>query len=165
MSDYNWNSFTQRININVAGEKIYEAIATRLGMQKWFLRKSEFSRNNNLLAEHDYVKAGDTYKWLWFGYDDSVNETGEIVKANDVNEIQFTFGKAGNVIIQIHEEDNEVIVELTQSNIPDDDAGKYSFHVGCSTGWTFYLANLKSILEGGIDLRNKNIQLKRMLNS
>lgn len=34
-----------------------------------------------------------------------------------------------------------------------------------SVAGTFYLANLKSILEGGVDLRNKNEALKKMLNS
>ena len=38
-------------------------------------------------------------------------------------------------------------------------------NVGCKTGWTFYLANLKSLLEGGIDLRNKDELLKDVINS
>lgn len=37
--------------------------------------------------------------------------------------------------------------------------------VGCGEGWVFYLANLKSILEGGIDLRNKNDAIRNVLNS
>lgn len=37
-------------------------------------------------------------------------------------------------------------------------------HIGYKTGWTFYLANLKSILEGGIDLRNRNPDAGEMLN-
>jgi hypothetical protein len=32
--------------------------------------------------------------------------------------------------------------------------------VQCQLGWTFYLANLKSVIEGGVDLRNKNVDLK-----
>jgi hypothetical protein len=37
--------------------------------------------------------------------------------------------------------------------------------VGCGEGWTFYLTNLKSILEGGVDLRNKEMKLKNVINS
>ena len=62
-------------------------------------------------------------------------------------------------------DEGETIVELTQFNIELDDRSKSIFHVGCMQGWTFYLANLKSIMEGGIDLRNKNEKLKRMMNS
>jgi hypothetical protein len=56
-------------------------------------------------------------------------------------------------------------VELVQENIPDDESGKLTWHVGCKTGWTFYLANMKSLYEGGIDLRNKNENLQQVLNS
>ena len=165
MSDYDWSRFTQRININAAPQKLYNAFATRHGMQTWFLRLSEYKREGDLLADHELIKEGDTYTWLWFGYPDSTVETGEIIKANDKDELQFSFGKAGNVTIKIYEEGNENIVELTQENVPADDEGKKNFFVGCSTGWVFYLANLKSIMEGGIDLRNKNVSLQRMLNA
>jgi len=36
--------------------------------------------------------------------------------------------------------------------------------LGCASGWAFYLVNLKSIYEGGLDLRNKTPALKHMLN-
>jgi hypothetical protein len=58
-----------------------------------------------------------------------------------------------------------MIVELVQDNISTDEKGKELWHVGCKTGWTFYLANMKSMFEGGIDLRNKNEQLQEMMNS
>ena len=40
-----------------------------------------------------------------------------------------------------------------------------SIYVDCSYGWTFFLANLKSVLEGGIDLRNRNVDIKNVVNS
>jgi len=58
-----------------------------------------------------------------------------------------------------------MIVELVQENIPDDDQGRLYYHLVCKTGWTFYLDNLKSLLEGGIDLRNKNANLANVINS
>ena len=42
---------------------------------------------------------------------------------------------------------------------------KLRLYIGCGEGWTFYLANLKSMLEGGIDLRNKNDKIKGVINS
>jgi len=164
MSNNDWSRFTQRININAPIQKLYNAFATREGMQSWFLRMSEYKREDDLLTDHELIKEGDTYKWLWFGYPDSTVETGEILKANDKTELQFSFGKAGDVTVKIYEQDTENIVELVQENIPTDDEGKKNWYVGCSTGWVFYLANLKSIMEGGIDLRNKNMNLKSMLN-
>ena len=78
---------------------------------------------------------------------------------------KFSFGKAGNCTVRIFKEQEETIVELLQDNIPDDEQGKQFWHVGCKTGWTFYLANMKSLYENGIDLRNKNEKLQQMLNS
>ena len=57
------------------------------------------------------------------------------------------------------------VLELLQDSIPDTAEGKHYWHLGCKTGWTFYLTNLKSLLEGGIDLRNKDEQIKNVLNS
>ena len=55
--------------------------------------------------------------------------------------------------------------ESKQYNIPTDETGKTDYHIGCREGWVFYLANLKSIQEGGIDLRNKNPGIKKVINS
>ncbi|MEP6682045.1 MAG: hypothetical protein ABJA35_02250 [Parafilimonas sp.] len=165
MNSYSWSRFTQRININAPIQTLHNAFATCGGMQSWFLRLSEYKREGDLLVDYEIIKEGDTYTWLWFGHPDIVTETGEILLANDKNELKFTFGKAGNVSVKIYEKNNENIVELTQDNIPVDEEGKTNWHLGCSTGWAFYLANLKSIMQGGIDLRNKNASLTGMLNA
>ncbi len=67
--------------------------------------------------------------------------------------------------VTIKQEQGETIVELLQENIPVDEHGMQYYHVGCKTGWTFYFANMKSLFEGGIDLRNRNEVLQDMLNS
>ena len=61
--------------------------------------------------------------------------------------------------------EGDVIVQLTQSHIPMDDQSKKDIRLGCESGWSFFLVNLKSIYEGGVDLRNKNESLKGMLNN
>ncbi len=58
-----------------------------------------------------------------------------------------------------------MIVELSQEQIPTDERHKALYHVGCLEGWTFYLANLKSYLDGGLDLRNKNANIARVVNA
>ena len=77
----------------------------------------------------------------------------------------FTFATQMKVRIKIKTEEGENLVELEQYDIPVDEKGKTNFHIGCMEGWVFYLANLKSIVEGGIDLRNKNEKLKKVINS
>ena len=169
MADYDWTRFTLRINVSASPEALYKAWATRRGIESWFLRLSEYSRSNVLLEADEPVQQGDGYKWQWFGYPDSVVEYGKVLQANGKDFFEFTFGgPAGSpmhVSVAFRTEEGETIVELTQYNIAVDDRSKSNFHVGCMQGWTFYLANLKSLMEAGIDLRNKNEKLQRMMNS
>ncbi len=58
-----------------------------------------------------------------------------------------------------------MIVELVQDEIPVDEQGQVYYHIGCTKGWLFILLILKSILEGGVDLRNNNVGLKDVFNS
>lgn len=164
MADYDWKRFTVRININAPAQRLYHSWATRTNIESWFVRLSEFSRNGSVLSANETIQPGDKYKWMWHGYPDSSVEFGEILAANGKDFLEFTFAGM-NVSVKIITEDGENLVELTQYNIGEDDKSKSSFHVGCMQGWTFYLANLKSLMEGGIDLRNKNENLKRMMNS
>ncbi|MBC7848180.1 MAG: SRPBCC domain-containing protein [Chitinophagaceae bacterium] len=166
-SEINWSQFVVRVNINnVAIEKLYWCWATRAGMEHWFLRTCEYKTADGVVKkDKDQVCTGDSYKWHWHGYGDDSVEYGTILDCNNKDHLKFSFGKAGNCAIEILKEDDQTIVQLTQGDIPNDDLSRMNYHVGCKSGWTFHLANMKSILEGGIDLRNKNIKIKNMLNS
>jgi len=166
MSNFDWSRFTVRINVKAPTEKLYWCWATKAGIEFWFLRKSDYRKSDGTLYNGDeFVKKGGKYSWWWYGYPDEVVEHGEILDCNGKDLFQFKFGDAGICTVKIYSEQNENIVELIQDHIPIDDKAKQNWHIGCKTGWTFYMANLKSMLEGGIDLRNKNEQLQNMLNA
>jgi uncharacterized protein YndB with AHSA1/START domain len=166
MKPFNWGRFVTRININAPIEKIYQSWATRAGIEAWFLRLSEYRKADGSLRENDEpVETTDTYRWRWHGWPDDTTETGTILKCNGTDCFSFSFGNAGNCTVTIKKEQGETIVELLQEDIPDTEEGRHQWHLGCKTGWTFYLANLKSLLEGGIDLRNKNEKLNQVINS
>ena len=165
-ASYDWSRFSVRININASTEKLYRAWATRSGMEHWFLRLSEYKNPGGAVRGNDeLVDKGDSYKWLWHGWPDEMVEYGEVTDCNGKDLFKFSFGKAGNCTVRIYREQNETVVELVQENIPTDEEGKYNWHVGCKTGWTFFLANMKSLYEGGPDLRNKNVKLQQVLNA
>jgi uncharacterized protein YndB with AHSA1/START domain len=166
MSTHDWSRFTVRIDIKAPVEKLYHAWATRSGMEYWFLRLSEYKKpDGSLRSDNELVQKNDSYKWLWHGWPDETVEHGRILDCNGKDFFKFSFGKAGNCSVRIYEEQGTNIVELVQDEIPTDDFGMHNWHVGCKTGWTFYLANMKSLFEGGTDLRNKNERLQQMLNS
>ena len=167
MSSFHWSRFTVRINIKSNSiEQLYRAWATKAGIEFWFLRMSEYSdQNGNLRSDDEPVQKGDTYRWRWFGYSDEVTETGEILECNGTDFFKFRFGPAGVCSVTIKEEQGETFVELVQEQIPTDEKGQDYYHVGCKTGWTFHFTNMKSIFEGGIDLRNKREDITGVINS
>lgn len=161
MAQYDWSRFTASINIQAPIEAVFEAWQTKQGMEGWFLRLCEYrGEAGNLLKNDEHVTAGCKYRWRWHGWADDVEENGKILKVEAPLEFEFTFNSNGatdmKVLVQLSSEDNETIVQLEQYNIPTDDKAKAEWHVGCFNGWTFYLSNLKSYLEGGVDLRNKD---------
>ena len=161
---YDWSKFTLRINIQTSKQAIYDAWTTKELIELWFLKTAEtFNGNDQEKDPFDAFEKGDKYRWWWYGFEDS--ESGSILEANGTDEFAFTFSKAGDCYIRIYDEHEETIMELNQINIPTDERSQHEFHLGCKMGWTFFLSNLKSILEGGIDLRNKNETLKRVINS
>ena len=166
MENHDWSRFSTRININADIEKIFSCWTTQAGLEDWFLRLAEFKKQDgSLRSKTEPVQVGDTYLWRWYGYPDEVDEKGEVLEMNGKDFFVFRFGKAGICTVRIKEAEGEKIVELQQTEIPTDEESIQHYHVGCKAGWTFYLANLKSFLEGGIDLRNKNLKLTDMLNS
>ncbi len=169
MPAYNWKTFTTRVPVMAPVEKLYWCWTTRKGIEYWFLRMGEFKKADGQLREdNEPVQPGDTYRWRWHGWNDDTTEEGKILDCNGRDFIKFSFGKAGNCAVTIKQENlpaGQNIVELVQDQIPDDEQGRHYWHLGCKTGWTFYLANLKSLLEGGIDLRNRNEGLKNVINA
>ncbi len=166
MPEFDWTRFTVRVPVNADPAKLYWCWATREGMEYWFLRVCEYVKPDGVNYDPGgFVQPGDRYRWLWHGWSDEVEEKGVILGGNGRNRFAFSFGKAGNCTITIKEEKGQVMVELVQDQIPDDEQGRHYWHVGCKTGWTFYLANLKSLLEGGIDLRNRDAELLNVINS
>ena len=164
--NYDWSIFFVRINIKSTEQRIYNSWSTQENLEKWFLRLAEFTKpDKTIRSRKSKIEKGDTYRWRWHGYSDKVTERGKILRANGKDLLQFTF--AGNCIVtvKVKKVKGVNILELKQENIPTNNKAKVNFHLGCQTGWTFYMVNLKSILQGGIALRNKNLNLGRVLNA
>ena len=166
MSVNEWSRFILRTPINASRSAIFNAWTSQSGLESWFLRSSPFTdKNGRQKTADEKVSQGDQYRWRWHGYPDEVEEKGTILQMKDEEIFQFSFGKAGNVQITIQEVAGHNLLILEQTEIPEDENSKFNYHIGCSRGWLFYLTNLKSLLEGGIDLRNRSVELGEVINS
>jgi len=166
MASYDWKQFTKRITIHASPSDIFNAWATQHGLESWFLRSAVFKKPDGKQRDKDEsIQKGDHYKWLWFGYEDTTAEESEILFSNGKDELQFGFSGGCVVKVTMKEEAGETICELQQTMPMDDESEQRYFFIECGKGWTFYMANLKSILEGGVDLRNKNVQIQNVVNA
>jgi uncharacterized protein YndB with AHSA1/START domain len=151
-----WSSFTKRILIEGPMEKIYRCWATQSEIEIWFLETAEYFSNGKLRQPDDLVQKGDQFSWKWNNWD--FTEKGEILDANGIDLISFTFGAGGRVIVQLKDKSGMTEVILTQDEIPTDDKSKMEIFVGCNTGWTFWLTNLKAYVEHDITLHARGLR-------
>jgi len=164
--NHDWTQFKLRIDIkDVSIKKIYNCWSSQQGLENWFLKLAEFrSTNGNFRHSGEQLQKGDSYRWLWYGCNDGAEETGEVLEANGNDQISFSF-EGAEVHIKIYKEEDVTICQLIQNKIALDKNGTPTSYLGCSSGWSFFMCNLKSILEGGLDLRNKNENLKNTINA
>jgi len=163
MENLDWSRFTKRISINRDIPTIFDAWINQENLEKWFLSKAHFYSSESIQKDRlQSIEKGDRYKWNWHG--SAIEAEGEIIENNGKDHLVFSFFVC-EVSIRIQKENGENVVELIQSKIPLDEASRMDYYAGCSRGWTFFLTNLKSILEGGIDLRNRNMELKNVINT
>ncbi|MDH3322893.1 MAG: SRPBCC domain-containing protein [Flavobacteriaceae bacterium] len=158
MAKLDWHSFTKKIHIHAAMDKIYRCWSTTEGISAWFLKDAIYIREGKQIPSDQPVQEGDTYTWMWHNWDGQ--EAGKILKANGKDMIRFTFANTCTVTITLEQKDTAVLLSLAQTDIPEDDQSKLEIFYGCSNGWTFWLANLKAYLEHGILLNEKDIDLK-----
>ena len=163
MKNSDWTKFKKRISINSSHAEIFDAWTTQEKLEQWFLSKANFKSDKGFSKNRtSEIETNDSYTWMWHGSENI--EEGQILENNNTDYLRFTF-LGCEVSVEIKTEKGENIVELTQYNIPIDETSIMNYYVGCTRGWTFFLTNLKSILEGGIDLRNKNKNLIDVINT
>ena len=164
MKNFDWTQFTRKIAINSSIQTIYNAWTVPLELEKWFLSEALFyNEKGDEISKSQKAINGNTYNWRWYLY--PMTESGKVTLANGKDQFQFTFAGECIVDVKISAIEDTTLVTVTQKNIPTDDESKKNIRLGCDRGWSFYLVNLKSIYEGGIDLRNKNEKLKPLLNN
>lgn len=164
MKNFDWTTFTRKIAVRSSMEKLYDAWTKSSAIETWFLSNANyFDANKQGVGKDTAVEKDFTYEWSWHCYD--IVEKGTITRANGKDHLQFTFAGDCLVDISLDAQGDDVIVSLTQTNIPTDDESKQNIRLGCASGWAFYLVNLKSVYETGYDLRNKNVEWKGMVNS
>ena len=60
--NYDWRSFTCKININKSVEEVYDAWTIPKRLETWFIRVADFSRKDKDAREKKtHIQQGDSY--------------------------------------------------------------------------------------------------------
>lgn len=160
-ADKRWTKFKITADLKIPVRAAYEAWTTPAGLESWFLREAHFfTKAGRKRAPEEVLAKNDRYEWRWHGWPSEVMEQGQIIEANGKDFIKFSFSGGSIVSVYINRKGDLTMIDLVQENIPPEDDPSKSLFVGCQTAWLFYLANLKSIYQGGIDLRNKQVDVE-----
>lgn len=158
-ANYDWTKFKKQIFIYASPETVFDAWSKPGELTRWFIAQAEYTApDGETRSPDESIQAGDQYYWRWH----QGNEIqGEFLKVESRHTLQFTFGdkQAGSdekiiVSVEITEvEPGTTLLELTQDNIADTLEAHHGWHLSCNLGWSFFMTNLKALLEHGVDLR------------
>ncbi len=138
---YDWSEFTLKAAVKASPSKVFKLWADEKEICKWFLSGAKID-----------LRKGGEYEWTWLpGFTDK----GKFLNVRKNSNIRFTF--AGSICdVSFKKDKRGCLIVLRQYKIPTDERNKVGTYLSCSLGWSFFLANLKSVIEHKADLRERD---------
>lgn len=151
--------FTLKIWVRADAASLQRAWTNPSEIVRWFVKKCAYFGSDG--SETEEAVAGGTYRWEWI---EGTTEQSNVI-AVDTGDIRFGWFKdKGEVKVSFTAAGDETLVELTQTMHEGTEAERLDAQVDCRLGWTFFLVNLKSVCEGGLDLRETDPERAPVVN-
>lgn len=157
-----YETFTKRIRVKAPPDVVMSYWLLSGLVELWFVPTCRYTGPEGLRAPNEMAQVGDKYHWEWV--------EGTVDTAH-FREIEFPgrfvagwFEDALEIEVTVEPEGEGSLVSLTQTNTQDEESERMAAYYDCGEGWAFYLVNLKSVLEGGIDLREDTPDIKGLVN-
>ena len=161
-NNFNMERFHHSIYLNKSADEVYKMAATASGLSKWFMGNVEYRSPEDILRnENDIIQQGDSYSWHWLAKNLSLE--GKVLKVQQDNLAAFTFGSLFIVTIMVKEDKGRTLFTLTHQYVNGAAKNDFAF-INCCVCWAFFITNLKSVLEHGIDLRETEIDNEALVN-
>ena len=162
MDPEEWKEFVQIIYVEAPIDTVYASLTTAKGMMGWSSMEAALTAGDGTeVAPGEPAVQGTKFQLIWHtGHE----EKGEFLEANGSDKLRDTFGEGIEVAFTLEEvEDGTTKVMLVQTQDRSDDEN-LKILLGFKEGWGFYLTNLKSVLEGGLDLRDFTHDVEHRVN-
>ena len=162
MDPEEWKQFVQIIYVEAPMGTVYASLTTAKGMAGWASMEAALTAADGTeVAPGEPAVQGTKFQLIWHtGH----GEKGEFLEANGSDRLRYTFGEGIEVTFTLEEvDDGSVKVKLVQTQDRSDEEN-LKILLGFKEGWGFYLTNLKSVLEGGLDLRDFTHDIEHRVN-
>ncbi len=160
--NFNKKKFSHGILLKASQDKVFEYVSTGSGLSKWFIGSADYFYNDkSIRLGEDHARKGDSFLWKWLNKD--LELKGIITDSDGKSEFGFTFGPSFFVKIKLTESGERTKLVLTQSYQDSSSENEFGF-INCCVCWVFFLTNLKSVAEHGIDLRETEADIEMLVN-
>jgi len=139
----------QRYLYQAKPEKVFRALTDAKELTRWFLKEARVQ-----------LKKGGKIKMVWSTGDGHESKILELVPAQKLRITWPTMGWGGTprtdtyVTFSLSPQGKNTLLQIEHSGFGLGEEWVL-YYAGTYSGWTYYLLNLKSWLEHGIDLRDK----------
>jgi len=125
-------------------KKVFKALTTPKGLTKWFLSGAKIK-----------AKEGGDYSFDWLG---GYHMKGKVKKIEKNSVVSFSWHDKldsgemteSTVIFKVAKRGKGTLLRVTHTGFHDP-----VHYAECASRWAYYLTNMKSALDHGIDLRSK----------
>ena len=147
-----WTQFDLHVAIDAEPDRILEAWSTIDGMESFFVEMMRITRPDGVeRAPDERAEPEDKYVWRW---QNGRCVLGEYRQPQADNEVRFTFGES-KICISVKPYRDGSLLRLRQYDIPETEEARMHIHANCRGGWVYFLTVLKTLLEKGVDGRDK----------
>lgn len=148
-----WTRFSLFVAIDADPGTIFGNWNTSGGMESFFVdMMAVHDRAGCLLEDDESVHPGCRYVWRW---DSGAMVRGEFLEVSPGRHLSFTFGDS-KVSVRLHPQERGTLLELCQYDMADTPENRMHLHTNCRAAWVYYLTVLKTLLEHGIDGRDRS---------
>ena len=150
---YDWSKFEIVFYYDQPRATVFQAWATSSGLQSFFIDHASFESDEGRKRETDeQARPGDAYVWQWR---QPHSLEGTVLEVIPDRLLSMTFGSM-SVTLRFADAGAQTELHLSQTGISDTADGQVLGHLNCRCCWIFFLTNLKSVLESGRDLRDRD---------
>lgn len=153
MTEDNFNSerFHHSILLNRTTDEVFSMFGMAGGLEQWFQGEAVYTaKDNGLRKRGKPIQNRDSFYWKWLAKDFSL--PGMVLDVSPGKSAEFTFGSLFNIKMSVSSQNGRTLFTIEQWYINGVQKNDFAY-INCCTCWVFFLTNLKSVLEHGIDLR------------